>query len=51
MKKYNITADIRVKIDLLEARDFLNSRRKGLGLKFISDYRNSISRLKINSLY
>ena len=28
MKKYIVTADIRVKDDLLEAKDFFNSRKK-----------------------
>ena len=51
MKKYSITADIRVKDDLLEAKDFFNSRRKGLGLKFLADYRNSLSKLKVNPFY
>ena len=51
MKKYSITADIRVKNDLSEAKDFFNSRRKGLGFRFLTDYRNSLSKLKMNPLY
>ena len=51
MKKYSITADIRVKNDLSEAKDFFDSRRKGLGLQFLTDYRNSLFKLKINPLY
>ena len=37
MIKYQIVADPRVANDLKEARDFLNSRRKGLGSKFLKD--------------
>ena len=50
MKKYSITADIRVKNDLSEAKDFFDSRRKGLVLQFLTDYRNSLFKLKINPL-
>jgi len=35
MIKYQIVADPRVANDLKKARDFLNSRRKGLGSKFL----------------
>ncbi len=36
---YNeIIADPKVKYDLIEARDFLNSRRAGFGKKFLSEY-------------
>ena len=35
MTKYTITADPRVADDLIEARDFLNSRRKGYGKKLL----------------
>jgi hypothetical protein len=36
---YNeIIADPKVKYDLIEARDFLNSRRTGFGKKFLSEY-------------
>ena len=38
-EKYTIVADPRVKEDLKEARDFLNSKRKGFGTKFLADYR------------
>ena len=48
MVNYSILADPKVKNDLTEARDFLNSRRKGLGKKFLSEYRNSLKSLQIN---
>lgn len=51
MKKFTITADIRVKNELLEAKVFFDSRIKGLGLKFLKDYRNSLSKLKTNPFY
>jgi hypothetical protein len=51
MKKYIINADPRVKDDLLEARDFFNSRKKGLGLEFLKDYRTALSKLTINPFY
>lgn len=51
MKKYVVTADIRVKTDLKEARDFFNSRKKGLGNQFLKDYRTTLSKLAINPFY
>lgn len=51
MKKYIVTADPRVKDDLKEARDFFNSRKKGLGLQFLKDYRTTLSQLVINPFY
>lgn len=39
-EKFTIIADPRVKEDLKEARDFLNTRRKGFGTKFINEYRD-----------
>lgn len=35
MVNYTIIADPKVKDDLKEARNFLNSRRKGFGKKFL----------------
>ena len=51
MKKYIVTADTRAKEDLREARDFFNSRKKGLGLHFLKDYRSTLSKLVINPFY
>jgi hypothetical protein len=46
MANYSITADPKVKNDLIEARDFLNSRRKGFGKKFLSEYRTTLKHLQ-----
>ncbi len=48
MKKYTVKADPRVKDDLKEARDFLNSRRKGFGTKFLKEYRSFLKTLQSN---
>ena len=51
MKKYTLVADPRVEDDLKEARDFLNSRRKGFGGKFLSEYRSALKSLQSNPLF
>ena len=51
MTKYTITADPRVADDLIEARDFLNSRRKGYGKKFLNEYRSFLKSLQHNPFY
>jgi len=51
LKSYKIQADPRVKLDLQEAMDFLESRRKGLDAKFISDYKSSLKTLKTNPFF
>ena len=51
MKSYKIQADPRVKLDLQQAMDFLKSRRKGLDIKFLSDYRSSLKTLKTNPFF
>ena len=48
MINYTIIADQKVKYDLKEARDFLNSRRKGFGKKFLSEYRTTLKHLQKN---
>ncbi len=48
MKKYTVVADPRVVDDLKEARDFLNSSRKGVGLKFLKEYRSFLKTLQTN---
>jgi hypothetical protein len=48
MKKYIIVADPRVKEDLKEAREFLNTRRKGFGKKFLVEYRSFLKTLQTN---
>ena len=51
MKKFTIKADIRVKADLKESKDFFESRRKGLGNKFLNEYRELLVSLRINPFY
>lgn len=51
MKKYKIVADPRVAIDLKEARDFLNSKRKGYGKKFLKEYRAFLTTMQTNPLF
>lgn len=46
MIRYTIFADPNVKNDLKEARDFLNSRRKGFGEKFLIEYRSFLKHLQ-----
>jgi hypothetical protein len=48
MAKFSIIADPNVKNDLKEARDFLNSRKNGLGKKFLSEYRITLKHLEKN---
>ncbi len=48
MVNYRIIADPKVKNDLKEARDFLNSRRRGLGKKFLSEYSVTLKYLQKN---
>lgn len=51
MKKYKIVADPSVAIDLKEVRDFLNSRRKGYGTKFLKEYRAFLTTMETNPLF
>lgn len=51
MDKYKIQADPRVKLDLQEAMNFLKSRRKGLDLKFLADYKSCLKSLKTNPFF
>ena len=51
MKTYKIQADPRVKLDLQEAMDFLKSRRKGLDIKFLADYKSRLKTLKTNPFF
>ena len=48
MKKYTVVADPRVVNDLKEASDFLNSKRKGFGTKFLTEYRAFLKTLQSN---
>ena len=51
MLNYTIIADPKVKYDLIEARDFLNSRRKGFGKKFLSEYRTTLKYLQKTQIF
>jgi hypothetical protein len=51
LKTYKIQADQRVKLDLQEAMDFLESRRKGLKTKFLGDYKSRLKTLKTNPFF
>ena len=46
MLNYKIVADPKVKDDLTEARDFLNSRRAGFGNKFLIESRSTLKTLQ-----
>ncbi|OYU85452.1 MAG: hypothetical protein CFE24_01840 [Flavobacterium sp. BFFFF2] len=49
--KFKVLADPRVQLDLQEAMDFLKSRRKGLELRFIADYKNCLRILGTNPFF
>jgi hypothetical protein len=51
LKSFKIQADPRVKLDLQEAMDFLKSRRKGLDVKFLSDYKRRLKTLNTNPFF
>lgn len=48
MQKYTVIADPRVKDDLKDTKDYLNSRRKGHGEKFLDQYRTTLKTLQQN---
>ena len=51
MKNYKVIADPRVKLDLKEAKDFLESKEKNLSVKFLKDYRKALKKLQNNSFF
>lgn len=51
MLKFKIIADPRVKLDLKEAMEFLKTRRQGLHLQFLADYKSSLKSLQINPFF
>ncbi|TDL99216.1 MAG: hypothetical protein C4K58_08030 [Flavobacteriaceae bacterium] len=51
MKKYKVTADPRVKTDLQDAKDFLESKQKGLSKKFFKDYKKALKKLEANPFF
>jgi hypothetical protein len=50
-KQYTIVAEHRVDDDITEAFEFLNSRRKGYGKKFLTEYRSALKTLKTNPTF
>lgn len=50
-EKYSIVADPRVKDDLKDAKDYLNSKRKNYGRKFLLQYRETIKTLQQNPYF
>lgn len=51
MKKYTVIADPRVKDDLKEAKDYLNSKRENYGKKFLAQYRETLNSIELNSFF
>lgn len=51
MVTYRIIADPKVKEDLKEVRDFLNSRRNGFGKKFLSEYKATLKHLQKSPIF
>ena len=51
MKKYKVTADPRVKTDLQDAKNFLESKQKGLSVKFLKDYKKALKKLQTNPFF
>ena len=48
MTKYTIIADPRVKDDLKEAKEYLNSKRENYGVLFLEQYRKTLKTLQQN---
>lgn len=48
MQKYTIIADPNVKNDLKQAKEYLNSKRKDYGKKFLEQYRETLKSLQQN---
>lgn len=51
MDKYTIVAAPKVKEDLKEAKNYLNSKRTGYGKKFIDEYRKTLIQLQKNPFF
>ena len=51
LKTFKLQADPRVKQDLQNAIEFLKSRKKGLDVEFLADYKNSLKSLKTNPFF
>lgn len=48
---YTINVDPRVKEDLKDASTYLNAKRKGVGSKFLKEYRDVLKTLQNNPLF
>ena len=51
MKNYKVIADPRVKLDLIEATEFLKVKRQNLELEFLADYKTCLRVLKTNPFF
>lgn len=51
MTKYTIIADPRVKDDLKEAKEYLNSKRENYGALFLKQYRKTLKTLQQNPYF
>jgi len=51
MEKYTIIADPRVKDDLKDAKEYLNSKRKEYGTKFLKEYEQTLRSLQQNPFF
>lgn len=51
MEKYTIIADPRVKDDLKDAKEYLNSKRKEYGTKFLEEYKQTLRTLQQNPFF
>ncbi len=51
MGNYTIIADPRVKDDLKDAKEYLNSKRKEYGTKFLKEYEQTLRSLQQNPFF
>jgi hypothetical protein len=50
-KNYTLIAELRVEQDLIQAVEFLESRRKGYGKKFLTEYNSALKTILTNPLF
>lgn len=51
MEKHTIIADPRVKDDLKDAKEYLNSKRKEYAAKFLKEYKQTLRSLQQNPFF
>ncbi|ROI13191.1 hypothetical protein [Epilithonimonas hominis] len=51
MKTFRVIADPRVKLDLQDAKNFLERKQKGLSLEFFKDYKKALKKLQTNPFF